>query len=237
MPALEVFTYTGGTQVRTVLVDGEPWFVAADVARVLGYSATEAMTRSMDDDEKGMQILHTLGGEQRMVAISEPGLYDAILRSRVPGARDFKRWVKHDVLPAIRRSGQYGSQLPSTFAEALELAADQARQIEASEAELEIARPKVQAYDALMDADGFYTMAATARALGVGRTTLFRRLRDLGILQAGSNLPYQRYMHHFKVTAAYYEDRFGKTHTTQTTRVLPSGLDFLRKRLAESVDA
>lgn len=230
MSALDVFTYSD-QQVRTVLVDGEPWFVAADVARVLGYSATEAMTRSMDDDEKGMQILHTPGGEQRMTAISEPGLYDAILRSRVAGAREFKRWVKHEVLPQIRRTGQYGSQLPASFAEALELAAAQAREIEAREAELEIARPKVEAYDALMDSDGYYSMAAVARAVGLGRTTLFRRLRDLGILQAGSNLPYRQYDHHFKVTTSYYENNTGR-HATYTTRVRPTGLDFLRKRLA-----
>ncbi len=71
---LDVFTYAD-QQVRTVLIDGEPWFVAADVARILGYSATEAMTRSMDDDEKGLQVLHTPGGDQRVTVVSEPGLY------------------------------------------------------------------------------------------------------------------------------------------------------------------
>lgn len=233
---LDVFTYAD-QRVRTVLVDGDPWFVAGDVAAVLGYSATAAMTRSMDEDEKGVQILHTPGGDQQVTVISEPGLYDAILRSRVSGAREFKRWVKHEVLPQIRRTGQYGSALPASFAEALELAAVQAREIEAREAELEAARPKVEAYDALMDSDGYYSMAAAARALGVGRTTLFRRLRELNILQVGSNLPYRHYDHHFKVTTSSYADRQGVRHATYTTRVRPSGIDYLRKRLIGAVNA
>ena len=230
MTALDVFTYAD-QQVRTVLIDGEPWFVAADVADVLGYSATAAMTRSMDDDEKGVQILHTPGGDQSFTVVSEPGLYDAILRSRVPAAREFKRWVKREVLPAIRKTGQYGSALPSSFAEALELAASQAREIEAKEAELEAARPKVEAYDAFMDAEGYYPMDAAARILGYGRNTLFRILRDEGILQRGSNLPYRQYDHHFVVTPSTWRDKYDVEHTTYTTRVRPSGLDFLRKRL------
>lgn len=103
-----------GRQVRTVLVDGELWFVGADVARVLGYSATAAMTRSIEDDERGVQTLHTPSGDQDMTVVNEPGLYSAILRSRVPQAKAFKRWVTHEVLPRIRRTGQYGSQLPTS---------------------------------------------------------------------------------------------------------------------------
>src|SRR5699024_2756117 len=78
MSALTVFTYTDEREVRTVERDGEAWFVAADVAAILGYSATEAMTRSMDADEKDLQVLHTPGGDQRVTVISEPGLYEAI---------------------------------------------------------------------------------------------------------------------------------------------------------------
>ena len=94
-----------GRQVRTVLVDGELWFVGADVARVLGYSATAAMTRSIEDDERGVQTLHTPSGDQDMTVVNEPGLYSAILRSRVPQAKAFKRGVTHEVLPRMRPSG------------------------------------------------------------------------------------------------------------------------------------
>lgn len=234
MTALDVFTYAD-QQVRTMLIDGEPWFVAADVARVLGYRMASDMTRRLDEDEKGTHSARTPGGEQAVTVISEPGLYIAILGSQVDGAREFKRWVTREVLPAIRRTGQYGSALPASFAEALELAATQARQIEAAEAELVAARPKVEAFDALMDAEGFYAMDAAARILGRGRNTLFRDLRDLGILQRGSNLPYRQYDHHFVVTASSWEDKFGERHTTYTTRVRPSGLEYLRKRLGSEV--
>lgn len=223
MSALDIFKY-GGQPVRTVLVDGAPWFVAADVARVLGYSATSAMTRSLDDDEKGMQTLHTLGGSQDMTVINEPGLYSAILRSTIPAARDFKRWVTHEVLPQNRRTGQFGTALPTTLAEALELAALEARKIEALEAKAALDAPKVAAYDSLMDADGFYTMEAVAKLGGIGRTTLFRRLREAGVIQDGSRLPYQRYMHWFKITASSWTDAEGIVHPSNTARVLPSAI-------------
>lgn len=223
MSAIDIFQYAG-QQVRTVIVDGEPWFVASDVARVLGYSATEAMTRSMDADEKGMQNLHTLGGAQSVIVISEPGLYEAIFRSRVPAAHDFKRWVKHEVLPSIRSTGQFGSQLPASFAEALELAASKVREIEALEAKAIEDAPKVAAYDQLMDSEGFYSMDAVAKLGRIGRTTLFRNLRDAGVIEKFGRLPMQRYAHWFKVTTRPWEDREGITHLSQTSRVRPESL-------------
>ena len=233
-----------GRQVRTVLVDGELWFVGADVARVLGYSATAAMTRSIEDDERGVQTLHTPSGDQDMTVVNEPGLYSAILRSRVPQAKAFKRWVTHEVLPSIRRTGQYGSQLPATFAEALELVAAQQREIEAAEArtieaerQIEADAPKVAAYERLMDADGYYSMEAAAKVLGIGRNTLFRMLRDDGVLLA-SNLPAQRYMHHFVITASSWtHPSTGVENLTNTTRVRPSGLAWLANRYPSAVVA
>lgn len=230
MTALDIFQYAG-QQVRMVLIDGDPWFVASDVARVLGYSATEAMTRSMDADEKGMQVLHTPGGSQSVSVISEPGLYEAIFRSRVPAAQDFKRWVKHEVLPSIRRTGQFGSQLPASFAEALELAASKVREIEALEAKAVEDAPKVAAYDALMDAEGFYSMDAVAKLGRIGRTTLFRNLREAGVIEKYGRLPMQRYAHWFKVTTKPWEDKDGVTQLSQTSRVRP---EFLTKVLAKA---
>ena len=93
--------------VRVINRDGEPWFVAKDVADILGYGLTTDMTRRLDDDEKGMQITHTPGGKQEMIIINEPGLYAAIMGSQKPEAKDFKRWVTHDVLPSIRKTGSY----------------------------------------------------------------------------------------------------------------------------------
>lgn len=94
-------------EVRTMLIDDQPWFVASDVASVLQYRNAPDMTRNLDDDEKGTQIVRTLGGSQEMLIINESGLYSAILRSRKPEAKRFKKWVTAEVLPAIRRSGHY----------------------------------------------------------------------------------------------------------------------------------
>jgi prophage antirepressor-like protein len=93
--------------VRMLVVRGEPWFVASDVAAILGYRNAPDMVRNLDDDEKGTQIVRTPGGKQEANVISESGLYSAALRSRKPEAREFKRWVTHEVLPSIRKTGQY----------------------------------------------------------------------------------------------------------------------------------
>lgn len=94
-------------EVRTMLVDDQPWFVASDLANALEYGVASAMTRHLDEDEKGVSIVHTLGGEQEMLIINESGLYSAILRSRKASAKRFKKWVTAEVLPAIRKHGRY----------------------------------------------------------------------------------------------------------------------------------
>jgi prophage antirepressor-like protein len=94
-------------EIRTLLIDGQPWFVAGDVASALEYREAEKMTRWLDDDEKGPHNVGTLGGDQRMTVINESGLYSAILRSRKPEAKRFKKWVTAEVLPAIRKTGRY----------------------------------------------------------------------------------------------------------------------------------
>lgn len=93
--------------------------------------------------------------------------------------------------------------------------------------------PKADFYDHLMDADGCFSMNAVAKALGWGRNVMMQELRKLGILQRGNNLPYQRYSHHFKVVPGTYEHPSGQTVPFATTFVLPSGLPFLRRKLAE----
>ena len=98
--------------VRVTMRDGEPWFVAADVAEVLDYRNAPDMTRNLDDDEKGTQIVRTPGGQQELTTISESGLYSAILKSRKPEAKKFKKWVTAEVLPSIRKTGQYSSPSP-----------------------------------------------------------------------------------------------------------------------------
>lgn len=94
-------------KLRFVFIDEDPWFVAADVCHCLGLSNSHSSISSLDKDEKCSQLLCTAGGPQRLTVISEAGLYSLILRSRRPKAKEFKRWVLHDVLPAIRKTGYY----------------------------------------------------------------------------------------------------------------------------------
>ncbi|WP_192378662.1 BRO family protein [Rhodococcus rhodochrous] len=227
------FTY-GTTNVRTIDLNGEPWFVAADVASVLEYSATSAMNRRLDPEDKGVRDLHTPGGIQQMTIISEPGFYAAILGSQSAKARDIKRWLTHDVLPTIRRTGTYSVAPALTGAELLAHAVLEAQQMltEKDEkiAELE---PKANFYDELMNSDGTFDFAATARILGWGRNVMMRELRKLGVLQS-NNLPYRRYDHHFKVTPGTYINRNTREVVpTATTTVRPPGIEFLRKKLAQ----
>ena len=93
--------------VRIVDRDGEPWFVAKDVCGALGIAKVDSAIRSLDEDEKDAHSMSTLGGNQEMTVVSEAGLYSLIMRSRKPEAKAFKRWVTHEVLPSIRKTGAY----------------------------------------------------------------------------------------------------------------------------------
>ena len=104
---LQVFNSSEFGNVRVVQVDGEPWFVAADVCRALEISNSRDAVARLDDDEKGVGSTDTLGGKQGMQIINEPGLYTLVLGSRKPEAKAFKRWVTHEVLPTIRKTGSY----------------------------------------------------------------------------------------------------------------------------------
>ena len=102
------FITPGGNPVRVIVIDGEPEFVAADACRILEHSNPSAAVAGLDDDERGLRIVETPSGAQRMVTVTEAGLYSLIIRSRKPEAKAFRRWITHEVLPAIRKTGGYG---------------------------------------------------------------------------------------------------------------------------------
>lgn len=104
---LEKFDFRGHEVRVTIAEDGEPHWIASDVAKVLGYRMASDMTRRLDSEEKGTRSVRTPGGEQEVATITESGLYAAILGSKVEGAREFKRWVTREVLPSIRKHGAY----------------------------------------------------------------------------------------------------------------------------------
>lgn len=104
--ALQFFDF-GSKNIRALTIDNEPWFVAADVCEILEVNNSRQAVARLDDDEKGVISNDTPGGQQDMTIVNEPGLYTLILGSRKPEARQFKRWITHEVLPAIRQTGSY----------------------------------------------------------------------------------------------------------------------------------
>lgn len=101
------FLFEGEALVRVVAVNDDPWFIAKDVCKCLEIARTDSAIRGLDDDEKGTHIMSTPGGTQQVSVVNEAGLYRLIFTSRKAAAERFKRWLAHDVLPAIRKNGAY----------------------------------------------------------------------------------------------------------------------------------
>jgi anti-repressor protein len=168
-----VFDFDGAA-VRVVIRDGEPWWVASDVARVLDIGRTHDAVRGLDDDEKGTEEIRTPGGSQSLIVISEPGLYALLVRSNKREAKRFRRWVTHEVIPAIRRTGRYSVEsrgsamliLPATHADALRRLADQVDATAAAEAKAAAAEAKAIALEA--PARAWETLAGTSQDYSVG---------------------------------------------------------------------
>lgn len=107
---IQVFENSEFGKVRTLMIDGEPWASAIDVAKSLGYKEPQKAIRThVDDVDKGVSKMDTPGGTQDVVIINESGLYSLILSSKLPKAKEFKRWITSEVLPALRKTGHYGT--------------------------------------------------------------------------------------------------------------------------------
>lgn len=172
--------------VRSILIDGDPWFVAADVCKALELEKTNRALSRLDDDEKGAHSVSTPGGRQRMSIISESGLYSLILGSRKPEARAFKRWITHEVIPSIRKHGAY---MTDSLLDALEahpeavpeylnrLRSENARKRELTRC-LRLALPKAEYYDAFVDPADCTNIRTTAKELGVPEKQFTRYLEE-----------------------------------------------------------
>ncbi len=222
------------SNVRHVFTD-QPLWLGHDICDAVGISKYRDAIAQLDADERVSVVVDTLGGPQNMVAVTEAGVWSLLLISRSPKVKPFKRWLTHEVLPAIRKTGRYDASIAlpdrSTLAQWVIEAEARLGVAEAKVAELE---PKAEFYDELMDADGTYSFLAVSKMIGWGRNIMMAELRRSGILQR-NNLPYQRYEHHFKVTPQTFTNRnTGETVPTATTSVWPSGIEFLRKKLAKT---
>lgn len=239
MTDLIPFDYSG-RQVRTVTRDGEPWFVAADVCGVLGISNPSQAMTYLDDDERDSTLISNEGGQERTTnIINEPGLYSLILRSRKPEAKAFKRWVTHEVLPAIRKTGRYevAALSPRQLAELVIAEADRADTAEAKIAEL---APKAELADTYLIADKATRLVReAAKLLGMREIDLRRFLIDEGFIfakhaQCGDIMydHYAEHAHHFIATETVVNHSWG-TCSHYTLRITPRGIDLIRKRLTK----
>lgn len=240
MNELQIFTSPEFGEIRTAFQNGEPWFVAKDVCRALDVDDTA--TRRLDDDEKGLRSIQTLGGTQEMSIISESGLYGLVLGSRKPEAKLFKRWITHEVIPAIRKHGGYLT--PEKIEEALSdpdtiirlatsLKEERAKRKEA-ERQITADRPKVLFADSVAASQTSILVGDLAKLIkqngyDIGQNRLFDWLRNNGYLigraSTSRNMPTQRSMELelFEVKERSFLDPAGVTHVTKTVKVTGKG--------------
>lgn len=198
MNELKIFNSPEFGQVRTLAIDGEPWFVGKDIAVALGYSnPRKAMIDHVDPEDKGVTKCDTLGGSQEMTVINESGLYSLIMSSKLPTAKKFKHWVTSEVLPAIRKHGGYLT--PEKVEEALlnpdtliKLAQRLKEETAARKnAELEAAgykqilgelKPKADYTDRILASEGTVPTTAIAKDYGMSAAAFNRLLHEYGVI-------------------------------------------------------
>lgn len=238
MNKLQVFNFESH-EVRSLLINSEPWFVGKDVAEALGYSkARNAIATHIDsEDKKDAPIQGTLGGVQEMTVINESGLYSLVLSSKLPSAKKFKRWVTSEVLPALRKTGQYqvkelsGQELMAkALIEAQSVLAAKDKQIEEM-------KPKVVFADAVATSHTSILVGELAKILkqngiDMGQKRLFAWLREKGYLikRQGTdyNMPTQKAMELglFEIKEGSYVNGSGVNITTKTPKITGKGQQY-----------
>jgi anti-repressor protein len=234
-----------GVSVRVVTIDGEPWFVAGDVAYVLGYSnSRDAVAKHVRDSQRRVSRIATPSGGQSATVISEGGLYRLMLRARTALADEFQDWVTEQVLPEIRKTGSYGErfEIPQTYAEALELAAKQTRQLEVAEQRAAALEPAARSWDILADAEGDYSLRDAAQildrdpAISTGQNRLSAYLKGIAWTDR-TGRPYQAQVDLGRLAVrvtSYPHPRTGEDVPTRQPRVTVKGLHELHKRMGGS---
>lgn len=240
---LQIFTNDMFGEIRTTIIDGEPWFVGADIANSLGYSNTrDAIKAHVDADDKADVVIHDGRQNRKMTAINESGLYSLIFGSKLPSAKQFKRWVTSEVLPQIRKTGGYipintKDDEVTIMAKAHQILErtlqEKDKIIETKSKALMIAQPKADKYDKLISAEGYMSFNVVAKQLGTGRNRLMQLLREKGILfrDGLSNIAYQTYCERGYFVVKYSTGRNG--FACGVTKVTTKGLEWLYDLLNE----
>lgn len=225
--------------VRTVIIDNEPWFVAADVCKILEHSNPTVAMNGLEDFEKAKLNLGLQGGDTNI--ISESGFYTLVLRSRKSIAKPFRLWVTQEVLPQIRKTGGYipvkedepdelimarAVQIANeTIKHKDEIIANQKKRIKSLE-ETE------KDWKLLMDTKGTFSVNEIAHFIGIGEYNLFKYMRNVGLLfknENGDNVPYENPTNRTKFISVPAIAPDGTAHIQ--TRVKPDGISYITKLL------
>lgn len=229
-------------QVRTITKGEDVWFVAKDVCEVLEISKYRDAVSRLDEDETGSVLVDTLGGKQDMAAVNESGLYTLIFKSRKPEAKQFKRWVTHEVLPTIRKTGGYVSN-EDLFIDTYLVHADNQTKlmfratletVRKQNEQLAIMQPKAEYFDALVDRNLLTNFRDTAKELEIGQRTFINFLLEKGFVyrdQTGKLKPYGKYVPDLFKLKDF--ERNGKAGVQPL--ITPKGKETFRILLAKSV--
>ncbi|MEV8134327.1 BRO family protein [Microbacterium aurantiacum] len=235
-----------GDEVRTMIINDEPWFVARDACSVLGISKHRDAIAQLEADERASATVDTLGGPQQMAIVNEAGVYALMLISRSPRAREFQRWLTHEVVPSIRRTGQYVAPVEEAPEHLMARALIQAQGIiERKDVAIAALTPRAEAWDELASAEGDYEVADAAKILAragveTGRTRLFNQMNAIGWIYRSPQGKWKA--RQTAVDSGYLREKPQSHHHPRTgelvldppqVRVTLRGLERLRVRLGK----
>ncbi len=240
---ITIFTSEEFGNVRTILIDGEPWFVGKDVALALGYKNPQQTIRiHVFDEDKGVREILTPGGRQEIPVINESGLYSLILSSKLPSARQFKHWVTSEILPAIRKHGMYISNPllcemvkdPTLLNRMVKNYLAEHARAETLAADVKVMRPKAEFYDAFVHPDDCTNIRTTAKELQIPERQFCKFLVDARFLfrsPAGNLMPYNKPMNReLFIVRDYFADN---GHRGAYTLITPRGKNLFRMMLCD----
>lgn len=246
MSELSTFNFENNN-VRTMMIDSEPWFVAKDIADILGYSDTQAMTRRLDGDDFMTDKLS--GMNMKSTLVNESGMYGAVLGSNKPEAKKFKHWVTSEVLPSVRKHGAYMTSEkieevltnPDTIIRlATELKNERQDKLQ-YQSQVTVMTPKAEFYDKVADSKDVFYMKQLADHLDqnghhTGQNLLFKELVKDGYLRRLSNgyapTSYANTRKLFKTVQSTF-DRSGGPSVSMTVRVTAKGMQYFVKKYCE----
>ena len=186
MTNLQIFAFEEKEEIRTLMINDEPYFVGKDVAEVLGYqNGSRDVNRHVDEEDKLTHQISASGQNRNMTIINESGLYSLILKSKLPSAKKFKRWVTSDVLPTIRKHGMYAKEElldnPDLLIEVASRLKEERTKRLIAEQQVKELKPKADYYDKILANKSLMTISVIAKNYGMSANKMNQTLHKLGV--------------------------------------------------------